>query len=203
MPFAIESLEMIDMRMNTRQMIIDAAVKLFSEKGYNRVSVNDIAHEARVQKTMIYYYFSGKEDLFLAAWNNALKALEKTIFSNKEENTPHKISGVIEAYIEFAQQRKASFELLHGDRISIQSLKDKIRAQVNSGKEDFMNKLRMIVEEAQEKHEIRDDVPPKTLTAYFVDILSSILMRWLIPQGTSKVEKSFIKKIVEHGISNK
>ncbi len=191
------------MRMNTRQMIIDAAVKLFSEKGYNRVSVKEIAHEARVQKTMVYYYFASKEDLFLAAWETALKALEESIFGNVQEDKPPRLSGVIEAYIEFAQQRRDSFKLLHGDRISVQSLREKIRAQVNSGKEDFMNKLRRIVEEAQKRHEVRDDVPSRTLAAYFVDILSSILMRWLKPQDNTKVEKSIIKKIVEHGISNK
>jgi len=46
-----------------RERIIDAAIQLFSQKGYDATRVNDIASTANVNKALIYYYFKSKEDI--------------------------------------------------------------------------------------------------------------------------------------------
>ncbi|MEU6060049.1 TetR family transcriptional regulator [Streptomyces sp. NPDC047097] len=49
----------------TRDAIGDAAVSLFLEHGFDRVSVNDIAAAAEVSKPTLFRYFPTKEDLVL------------------------------------------------------------------------------------------------------------------------------------------
>lgn len=49
----------------TRDAIGDAAVSLFLERGFDRVSVNDIAAAAEVSKPTLFRYFPTKEDLVL------------------------------------------------------------------------------------------------------------------------------------------
>ena len=49
-----------------RQRIIEAANRLFYERGYNRTSFSDIADVAGVQRGNFYYYFRSKEDILLA-----------------------------------------------------------------------------------------------------------------------------------------
>jgi TetR/AcrR family transcriptional regulator len=46
--------------------ILEAAVKLFSEKGYDAVSMRGVAQEARVSKANIYHHFESKEALYRA-----------------------------------------------------------------------------------------------------------------------------------------
>jgi len=46
--------------------ILDAAVKLFSEKGYDAVSMRGVAQEAGVSKANIYHHFNSKEALYRA-----------------------------------------------------------------------------------------------------------------------------------------
>ncbi len=46
-----------------RQLILDAAAKLFCERGYAAVRLEDIALEAGTQSGAMYYYFHSKEDL--------------------------------------------------------------------------------------------------------------------------------------------
>jgi AcrR family transcriptional regulator len=48
----------------TRQLITDTAWRLFAERGFDRVSVAEIAREARVAEATVFNYFPTKEDLF-------------------------------------------------------------------------------------------------------------------------------------------
>jgi len=43
--------------------IIEAALSLFSEKGYENTRVDEIAEQANVNKALIYYYFESKESI--------------------------------------------------------------------------------------------------------------------------------------------
>lgn len=47
----------------SRQRILDAAVALFSEKGFDGARVSEIAKAAGVNKALIYYYFKSKDDI--------------------------------------------------------------------------------------------------------------------------------------------
>lgn len=49
----------------SKEIIIDAAEKLFSNKGYYQTSMQDIADEAQVAKGTLYYHFKSKEELFI------------------------------------------------------------------------------------------------------------------------------------------
>ena len=46
------------------QLILEAANKVFKEKGYDGTTVQDIADEAKTTKSMVNYYFRSKEKLF-------------------------------------------------------------------------------------------------------------------------------------------
>lgn len=47
-----------------RQEIIDTAMKVFYEKGYEKTSISDIAREMHVAQGLCYRYFASKEELF-------------------------------------------------------------------------------------------------------------------------------------------
>jgi AcrR family transcriptional regulator len=49
-----------------RRHIIDVATREFAEKGYSGARVDAIAARTRTSKRMIYYYFVGKEGLYIA-----------------------------------------------------------------------------------------------------------------------------------------
>ncbi len=51
---------------HTRKQILDAALRLFSERGFARTSVRDIAEAAGITDAAIYYHFASKRDLFEA-----------------------------------------------------------------------------------------------------------------------------------------
>jgi AcrR family transcriptional regulator len=67
----------------TRQAIADAAMGLFVTKGFDRVTVAEIAHEAGVSEKTVFNYFPTKEDIFFDEVPRRLEALAEAIRGRK------------------------------------------------------------------------------------------------------------------------
>jgi AcrR family transcriptional regulator len=66
----------------TRNEILSVAAKEFADQGYDGARVDQIAAQTRTTKRMIYYYFGGKEQLFVAVLEQAyatIRAAEQEI----------------------------------------------------------------------------------------------------------------------------
>ncbi len=89
-----------------RQTIIDAAEKLFFSKGYDNVSMNDIAKGVKVSKGTLYVYFKNKEELFFAIVLRGIIILTTSIKDEmrKKETGIEKIIGFRKAYYDFANE---------------------------------------------------------------------------------------------------
>lgn len=59
--------------------ILDIALALFSEKGYEKTTIEDILAKTGISKGTFYYYFEAKEDVLkVLAWREAERKLELT-----------------------------------------------------------------------------------------------------------------------------
>jgi TetR/AcrR family transcriptional regulator len=65
--------------MDVKEKIINAAIKLFAEKGFDATSVDEIANLAGVNKAMIYYYFSSKYGLLSWLIRNSVSGFSDII----------------------------------------------------------------------------------------------------------------------------
>jgi AcrR family transcriptional regulator len=66
----------------TRAEIIEVATDEFAHRGYSGARVDEIANRTRTTKRMIYYYFGGKEQLYLAVLERAyaeIRLAERTV----------------------------------------------------------------------------------------------------------------------------
>lgn len=61
--------------LQSRQKIMDAALKEFGEKSYVEASLNTICKEGEISKGIIYHYFRDKDELFLACVKECFDAL--------------------------------------------------------------------------------------------------------------------------------
>lgn len=59
----------------TRAELLEVATDVFAERGYNGARVDEIAERTRTTKRMIYYYFGGKEGLYLAVLESAYRTI--------------------------------------------------------------------------------------------------------------------------------
>lgn len=62
----------------TQQRLLEAALTLFSRKGYAATSVRELVEAAGVTKPVLYYYFKNKEGLYLTLMQNGLAEFHRT-----------------------------------------------------------------------------------------------------------------------------
>lgn len=79
--------------MDNRQAILDSALTLFYEKGYDAVGVQQIVEAAGVTKPTLYYYFGSKQGLLQSLLNEHFSWLERemTKLGECKERIPEKL----------------------------------------------------------------------------------------------------------------
>jgi AcrR family transcriptional regulator len=70
-----------------KSRILEAANKVFSEKGYHEATMDDIAKRLGVSKGAIYLYFASKEVLFEAMCKTAPQAFKEILYSSFSTDT--------------------------------------------------------------------------------------------------------------------
>jgi len=89
-------------REQRRQSIIDAAESLFFSRGYDNVSINDIAKEVELNRATIYLYFENKETLCFAVILRGVRILNRMVKNNvKATNDTQKIKVIGNTYNTF------------------------------------------------------------------------------------------------------
>ncbi len=62
--------------MNTKEKIFNVSLDLFSKKGYDSVSLREIAEEVGIQKSSIYSHYPSKEAILMDIFNQFTKSFE-------------------------------------------------------------------------------------------------------------------------------
>ena len=91
---------------DTAGKIFQAADDLFCEVGYSGVSIRDIAHRAEVNKALIFYHFSSKDELFekvLERYYRAHIAALSAAYEG-EGSQDQRLHRVLDAYLDFMAQ---------------------------------------------------------------------------------------------------
>ena len=71
--------------MDNRQLIMNSALTLFYESGYDAVGVQQIVDSAGVSKPTLYYYFGSKQGLLEALLNEHFQHMEFRVFGGSVE----------------------------------------------------------------------------------------------------------------------
>lgn len=80
---------MRDATMQKRQRVIDQALRMFAERGYENVSVDEILKEAGIAKGTFYHYFESKEDILLDFGKSQIEIIDRW-----EEDSPKNIASL-------------------------------------------------------------------------------------------------------------
>src|SRR5574342_878463 len=82
----------------TRTKILEAAITLFSNRGFSAASVDDICAEAGVSKGAFYHHFESKQALFLALLDGWLQTIDNAIEASRDKTAPETFMQMTEAF---------------------------------------------------------------------------------------------------------
>lgn len=112
-----------EIRKESQDKILSAALELFSNHGFHQTSVNMIAKKAGVSQGLLYRYFESKEALLDViikhAFNDIFSILpESSQFKTSNEYLQNFIVNILEEAIKFADHWRLFFILILHDEIS-------------------------------------------------------------------------------------
>lgn len=82
----------------TRAKILEAAVNIFSARGYNAASVDHVCKQAGVSKGAFYHHFKSKQALFLALLDDWLQTIDNAIEASQDKTVPETFMQITEAF---------------------------------------------------------------------------------------------------------
>lgn len=88
-----------DEAQETRSRILDAAERVFSEKGVSRTSLEDIADAAGVTRGAIYWHFANKSDLFIAMTDRVMLPMEEMVKQAAEDSIADPMALLLDACV--------------------------------------------------------------------------------------------------------
>jgi AcrR family transcriptional regulator len=161
-------------RRDKREAILDAAVRVFARSGYHGARVSDIAREAGIAYGLVYHYFTNKEEIlgaiFEERWSTFLQAVDGV--SRRDTTTGDKLVSVaaliLNAYRLHPEWVKVL--VLEIQRSSRFAEPGQIRAVTA-----LMQSVARILRAGQEAGELRADLDPDVACYVFIGALELVV----------------------------
>ena len=174
-------------RRNRDAQILEAAVKVFSEKGYSAASLQDVADSVGLLKGSLYHYISSKESLLFRILQESHRQAEALMEEMDALALP--VDQRLRAYIE----RLTLWYLVNRERASLyftdwRYLTGEYAEVVRGQRRRFQSYLHGIVSDAHQQGLTREDLDVKVTSLYILSAVNSVPM-WYRSSGPSAPEQ--------------
>ncbi len=181
-----------------RTAMMQAAVRVFADKGYHAATVRDIVKESNVAIGTFYFYFPDKETLFIHLFEETaaflLQAIEQAL--NTRAEFPARLEAAIQAYVNVAFYEPAVVQLLLvGGVGSVPSLAER-RAEY---REKLIRLWQRPLTAAAEKHQIQPQNLRRTAEG-LVGAFDEMIFHVLSTAQTERDRQQAVKDMVEFGL---
>lgn len=108
-------------RAKREAQLLNVALELFIENGYQGTSMEDIAAAAGVTRPIVYNHFGSKDGIYLACLRRARASLDQHIVDAAKDpsSLEGRLHAGIEGYFTFVEENRASWHILFGGGAAI------------------------------------------------------------------------------------
>jgi AcrR family transcriptional regulator len=187
-------------RERRRQQIIVAAKRVFSDKGFNKATMEDIASEAELSPGTLYLYFKNKEELYASLSLRILQYLNIRVqHVNDEKN--------LDPEQKMIALREAMFDVYNFDPLTIinlfhlqssetlKNLSSEFLDEINELSRKSIGGIATIIEEGIKKG-VFVDKHPNALADIFWSLFSGVIL-WEASKNILNEEKDYLKNTLE------
>ncbi len=185
----------------TRTRILDAALNIFSSKGYHDTRLDEIVIESDTSKGSIYFHFANKERLFLALVDQFADLLERRVAEAIGETTGMaRVQIALETVISTFGKYRRPAKLLLVQAVGLGTTFEQKRLEVN---DRFARLIETYLQQAIDVGDIAS-VDTEVVSYAWMGAIYSVIIRWVYtgepsPQRIMDALLPVLLKSVEYG----
>lgn len=164
---------------STRERILEAALDIFSSKGYHDARLDDIVESAHISKGSIYFYFPNKERLFLALVDQFADLIERRA-TEAIERQPRagidRVRAAIMAVIETFGKYRRPAKILLVQAVGLGATFEKKRLEVT---DRFAALIKRHLDEAVAVGEI-EPIDTAVVAHAWMGAIYNLIIRWVM-----------------------
>ena len=171
---------------STRERILDAALNIFSAKGFHDTKLDEIVAEGGISKGSIYFHFPNKEKLFIALVDQFADLIERRAKEaiTQENQGIRRVQVALEAVLEtFAKYRRPA-KLLLVQAVGLGTVFERKRMEVN---DRFALLIKTYLDEAVVDGSIAP-VDTAIVAHAWMGAIYSVVIQWVYTGEPSKEE---------------
>ncbi|MCF7885027.1 MAG: TetR/AcrR family transcriptional regulator [Candidatus Marinimicrobia bacterium] len=199
---------------NKKDKILEAAIQVFAQHGYERGTVSEIANAAGIAKGSFYHYFSSKEeiiyDLFDLFFEQFIMNWEQIIDKNISPVRKIKllIDQTFEDLIQMQKEKDLTKMILIFEIMFLlfrKSLKDKSENNIEQLFLRYYDILVPLFKEGQEKGIFRSDIDPEYAAYLIFGMIDGFSLHFIIQKDNYDIKESkkYLIDLILNGLVNK
>lgn len=162
-----------------RRRILQAAVKVFAQKGYHGAKVAAIARGADVADGTIYLYFRNKEDILVSLFDEVMgehlaRAREEV---SVVEGAPARLLAIARHHLRVLGGNR---DLAVVFQVELRQSTQFMERFTASWLQDYFTMVGEVIEEGQKEGTLRPDLPRKVATKVFFGALDELVTSWIV-----------------------
>ncbi len=162
-----------------RRAILDAAIKVFAERGFHGSRISDVAKEAGVAEGTIYLYFKGKDDLLLSVFSKRVGTFVENVRATVAGmSTPQeKLRAIVENHFSHLEGDPPLAQVI---QIELRSCSAFMRGGVSPELKAYLGIIEGILEEGKAKGTFRPDLNVKLAAKAFFGMMDEVATVWVL-----------------------
>ena len=168
-----------DPKIEKKNRIIEAAVKVFAEKGFYLAKVSDVAKAANVADGTIYLYFKNKDDLLINLFEQKMELILQR-FQERLQDIPdsvEKLHSFVDLYFTLIKEDKDLADVFQVElRQSAKFLKD----YHNQKFLDFLALIKSIIQEGMDNGFFRTDLNADVVKIVIFGTVDEVARQWIL-----------------------
>lgn len=181
----------------SRQKILEAAERVFAEKGYFIAGTDEIAQAAGVAKGTLYYNFKSKGEIFETLVTEGLEDLHRQVEEslNTDFTVQEHVRRLIRIHIRYASNFPELTRIFLNELSA--GLEKQVRLRVAALRERYIGGIVPLIEEGQKLGIIREG-DPRFIAMVVTSVLNSLGSTG--PTLSGEEEVALLEKILLHGL---
>jgi TetR/AcrR family fatty acid metabolism transcriptional regulator len=165
-----------------RDRILQAAVRVFAQKGFYATRVSEIARAAGVADGTIYLYFKNKDDVLLSLFDERTRALLDLLRRELAAATgaDERLRRVVEIQLGLLEDHRDLAEVI---TVNLRQSSVLLKQYATPLFREYLALIAGVIEEGQAAGELREDLHPMTVARALWGALDGLAMTWALGSG--------------------